>query len=125
MTAKKELISEIKIGSDIEWFLQNETTGEIVSAEGIIKGTKYEPFKFDPENEYYATSLDNVMAEGNIPPVDNPVDLYFAIEKLRKYIDAEVSIQGLKTVALPSVRLNEKWLQTENAKVFGRNAATL
>ena len=56
------------VGSDVEFFLQDRTTGEVVSAEGLVKGTKEEPFFFDPENSFFATSLDNVAYEGNIPP---------------------------------------------------------
>lgn len=112
-------IQNWSLGSDVEFFLRDKNTHEIVSAEGIIEGTKYDPFHFDPENSYYATSLDNVLAEGNIPPTNDPVAFYKAIEKLRKYIDNKVSTHNLETVAQPSARLHEKYLQTENAKLFG------
>lgn len=120
---RKQLISDWSVGSDVEFFLRNKETKEIVSAEGIVKGTKYEPFHFD-ENPYYATSLDNVLAEGNIPPCNTPYEFYCAVEKLRKYIDSTIS-QDLETIALPAARLDEKYLQTENAKLYGRDTATL
>ena len=41
-------IQNIKVGADVEVFLKNKQTGEFVSAEGHIKGTKEKPFIFDP-----------------------------------------------------------------------------
>lgn len=115
---KKEEISNYLLGSDVEYFVQKEDDQEIVSAEGLIKGTKSEPFKFDDNNSFYATSLDNVMAEGNIPPASTPGDYWKSLEKLRNYIDSTLP-KGMKTVAIPSARLDFKHLQTENAQVFG------
>lgn len=117
MKVQKLLVNEPTFGSDVEFFLENKETHEIVSAEGIVKGTKYEPFHFD-ENKYYATSLDNVLAEGNIPPCNTAHEFYLAVEKLRTYIDSTLPAE-LKTVALPAARLDQKWLQTENAKLYG------
>lgn len=111
-------ISKYTIGADIEWFLKNKRTNEIVSAENIIKGSKTDPFRFDENNKFYATSLDNVMAEGNIPPADNVKDFLNSITKLADYINTSIP-EDLCTTAIPSARLNEKFLQTENAMVFG------
>lgn len=108
----------VKIGSDIEFFLQEENTNEIVSAEGIVRGTKDNPFQFDENNPFYATSLDNVMAEGNIPPAESPMEFYQNVQRLMDYIQANVP-NGLKLVSLPSARLDFKYLQTENAMLFG------
>ena len=43
----KQLIRNFTIGADIERVLKNKTTNEIVSAEGLRKGTKDKPFIFD------------------------------------------------------------------------------
>lgn len=118
MVVKREKVSNYLIGSDVEFFLRNKEDGEIVSAEGLIQGTKKEPFKFDKENSFYATSLDNVMAEGNIPPASAPSEMWKAVEKLRAYIDSTVP-QELETVAIPSARLDFRHLMTENSQVFG------
>lgn len=115
---RREKVGNYMVGSDVEFFLEDIFSHEIVSAEGIIKGTKTEPFKFDKDNTFYATSLDNVMAEGNIPPASSPYEFFCHVEKLRKYIDSTLP-QNLRTVALPSARLDFKHLQTENAQVFG------
>ena len=111
-------INNFKVGSDIEFFLQDKETKEIVSAEGLIRGSKHDPFHFDPNNHFFATSLDNVMAEGNIPPAQTPFEFYQSVEVLRKFINSEIP-QNLETVSLPSARLDEKYLQTENARLFG------
>lgn len=106
------------IGSDVEFFLMDKTSRQIVSAEGLIKGTKRSPHKFDKDNSFYATSLDNVMAEGNIPPAKTPLEFYQNVEKLRKYIDSMIP-QNLETVAIPAARLDFEYLMTENAQIFG------
>ena len=106
------------VGSDVEFFLQDRTTGEVVSAEGLVKGTKEEPFFFDPENSFFATSLDNVAYEGNIPPAKTAEEFVLYMNKLRNYMEA--SIPGtLKTLAKGSARLDWKFLQTDIAKMYG------
>lgn len=106
------------IGADIEVFLRDKESQEIVSAEGIIKGSKYEPFHFDPENPYYATSLDNVMAEFCIPPAQTPYEFYKNVQYAIDYINKNIPA-NLETVALPAVRVHPRFLQTENAQLFG------
>lgn len=118
MAIKRQRIGEYLIGSDVEFFVKEKNSDNIVSAENLIQGTKKNPFKFDKDNGYYATSLDNVMAEGNIPPAKTPAEFYAYVEKLRKYIDS-VLPKGLQTVAIPSARLNFEYLMTENAQIFG------
>jgi len=118
MAVKKNKIKNHSIGSDVEFFLKKKDTHEIISAEGLIQGTKKEPFKFDKENAFFATSLDNVMAEGNIPPAKTPKEFYQHVEKLRNYIDSVIP-QDLETVAIPAARLDFEQLMTENAQIFG------
>jgi hypothetical protein len=122
MNSKKKklklLINNPTIGADIEVFLKNKETQEIVSAEGIIKGTKYFPFNFSEENPFFATSLDNIMAEFCIPPAKTS-------EEFLKYINTSVGyIQNsipkeLNIFAYPAVKVDDKLLQTENAMLFG------
>lgn len=112
------LIENYLIGGDHEVFLQDKKTKEIVSAEGIIKGTKHEPFNFDEEDRFACTSLDNVLAEYNIAPARTPAEYYGAIEKALNYIRNTIP-KNLEPVALPAARLKEKYLQTENAMLFG------
>ncbi len=109
-------IANFQIGSDIEWFVKRGE--EIISAEGLIRGSKKEPYKFDPSNKYFATSLDNILAEGNIPPVKTAADFYHAINKLQNYIQENLP-EDCILEARADARVNEKYLQTENAKTFG------
>src|SRR5215216_1623430 len=111
-------IKNFQVGADIEVFLRNKVSGEIMTAEGIIKGTKEEPFKFDITNGFFATSLDNVMAEFCIPPSRNPSEFYEAIKRALKYINSTIPLD-LETAALPAAMVPDKWLQTENARLFG------
>lgn len=112
------LISDYQIGADVEWFLQDKETEEIISAENLVQGTKEEPFKFDPDNTFYATSLDNVTVEGNIPPTTNPVDYYNSLQKVIQYIENSLE-NKYNVLSIPSAKLSPIWLQTENAQRAG------
>lgn len=111
-------LSEIKIGADIELFFQHLSTGEFVSAEGYVQGTKRRPFNFDKRDKYFICSLDNVCAEIGIPPVQTP-------EQWEEYLMTGVnfinSIAPKETcsVAVPAAIFNPEYLQTENAQAFG------
>lgn len=115
---QSEQILNPTIGADIEVFLQDISTKEVVSAEGIIKGTKYEPFQFMDGNPFYATSLDNVMAEFCIPPAKDADDFVKGIQTSLGYIAGSIP-KHLQIFAYPAVKVGEKYLQTENAKLFG------
>lgn len=115
---KMQLIQNLLVGSDQEYFLQDKLTNEIVSAEGLIKGTKDEPFKFKGEDSFFATSLDNVLYEGNIPPAKTAEEFVANFDVLRSYMESTIP-DTLKTLAKGSARLDFKYLQTDNAKTFG------
>lgn len=118
MKEQKQLVSNFTLGLDVEFLLKDKETGEIISAEGLVKGTKDDPFRFDSKNPYYATSLDNVMAEGNIPPVKSPYQLFKAVQKLRDYIQSTMP-ENIEVLSIPSAKLEPKWLQTEHAQLAG------
>lgn len=115
---RKLLIASPTIGADIEVFLQDKTTKEIVSAEGIIQGSKEVPFQFKDGNPFFATSLDNVMAEFCIPPAKTADEFNMNILEAQDYIRSVIPAH-LDVFAYPSARINERWLQTENAQMFG------
>lgn len=112
---KQQLVRDVTIGADPEVFLRDKLSGLIVSAEGIIKGSKEEPFYF---GDGFATSLDNVLAEGNIPPARTPYEFYKAVDKLIKHINSVIP-DNLEVAHLPAAQLEEKYLQTENAQLYG------
>ncbi len=114
----KKAIEELLVGSDVEFFVQDKKTGEVVSAEGLVKGTKEMPYNFDPKNEFFCTSLDNVAYEGNIPPAKNVKQFLSHMRKLREYMDSSIP-KTLKTLAKGSARLDWKFLQTDIAKMYG------
>lgn len=108
----------ILIGADIEVFLQHKPTGEIVSAEGFVRGTKNKPYCFDKSNKYFATSLDNVLAEYCIPPAKTKSEFYRNIAKSMGYINTSIP-KDFCTLAFPAANLHERFLRTENALLFG------
>jgi hypothetical protein len=112
------IIENPKVGSDVEFFVMHYQTHRFVSAEGLIHGSKEAPFKFDPKEPMFATQLDNVLAEGNIPPAETSKEFCAYLLRLRSYIDS-VLPRELRTVAIGSARLEEKFLQSDNAKSFG------
>lgn len=111
-------IKDVLIGADVEFFIRHTTTGEIVSAEPYIKGTKDNPFVFDNNNKYFATSLDNVLAEICIPPARTKEEFYNYLRKSINYVNSTLP-KDYCTVAQPAHFFNEKYLQTENAQTFG------
>jgi hypothetical protein len=106
------------VGSDIEAFLMEEESGRIISAEGIIKGTKHKPFNFDPSSPFWATSLDNVLAEYCIAPASDRECFVNNINKSIGYIKS-ILPAGVCMAAIPSAILEDEFLQTANAKLFG------
>lgn len=106
------------IGGDIETFIQNQKTGKIITAEGIIKGTKHDPYHFDPENKYYATSLDCTSGEFNIPPCTSAGEYYLAIQHALAYINS-ILPQDYKAIPMAAVEFDADQLQTETANTYG------
>jgi len=110
-----EAMPGFTFGCDPELFVRN-SDGEFVTAEGLIPGTKEEPFKVDGG----AVQVDGMAAEFNIDPVstftgfnDNIVKV---ISQLKKMLPA-----GHTLVAEPAVVFSEKeWERTPDiAKVLG------
>lgn len=114
-------INNFLIGSDIEWFLRETATGRIISAEGIVQGTKSEPFKFNPDNEHYATSLDNVLYEGNIPPTSNKKEFLDNINYLKNYMESSLP-EGLSLHQSACEFLDDEFI-TPHALIAGCEAS--
>lgn len=114
-------ITGVTLGSDIEFFIKNRETGKYITAEGIVKGTKKRPYKFNPSNKFYATSLDCVMMEGNIPPANNSEEYVEFINNLKDYMNS-ILPEGHVLSAVPSAVLEDDQLQTDTAREFGCSA---
>jgi hypothetical protein len=108
----------LTIGTDSELFLRNKSTGEIISAEGYIKGSKECPFKYDSVNEWYTTQLDNVLAEFTIPPAKDVKAFLTGVAKSISYIRSSLP-EDIEPIIQASAKLDEKYLQTEQAMKFG------
>lgn len=112
------MIEQIKVGADIEVFLQSKISGEIISAEGFVQGTKKRPHPLDLSDPGFASSLDNVMAEVNIPPAQSKLEFTANIIKvlflLRKSLGGRFDL-----LITPAAEISEKYLHTKNAMLFG------
>jgi hypothetical protein len=113
-------IENYLVGSDIEVFLIDELTGQVISAEGIISGTKEIPFPLGREG--CAKQLDNISLEYNVPPTTDPAIMFENIQFVINTI-SEAIPQGIGIKALASAELDPKYLQTEQAQTMGCEAS--
>lgn len=116
---KKRDIELLTIGTDAEVFLRNKDNDEIISAEGYVKGSKHRPFRFDKQDsKWFTTQLDNVLAEFTIPPASTSGEFLRGIDKAINYLRQTLP-PNIEPVIQASANLNEKYLQTEQATMFG------
>lgn len=109
----------ILIGSDPEAFLRNRLTKEVVSAIGLISGSKYEPVSIEHElGKGFFIQTDNVMVEWCVPTCNAPRELYNNIQKCIKYTESIIPAE-LEVSLQASAILDEKYLKTKEAKTFG------
>lgn len=109
------VVENLLLGADPELFL--EKNGEIVSAEGLIGGTKQAPKKISYEG--HAIQEDNVMIEFNIPPSYNLENFTENIQFVKDYLTTLAGVQGGSLNFSASAELDPKYLQTDQAKLFG------
>lgn len=108
----------MSIGSDPEAFLRNRKTQEIVSAIGLIPGTKHNPEPMNGLPEGFSIQTDNVMVEWCIPAVRNPYDMYNNIQKCITYTNSIIPAE-LEVVIQASAYVDPKYLNNRQAKTFG------
>jgi hypothetical protein len=107
---------KITLGCDPELFLENEN-GEIVSAEGLIGGTKKAPKYITTDG--HAIQEDNIMVEFNIPPSSTCADFINNIKYVKNYLNNIFKNQNLKLNYSASAILDKKYLNTNQARMFG------
>lgn len=110
-------INGFKVGSDPELFLTKN--GSIISAEGIIGGTKDEPKEVTEHG--HAIQEDNVMIEFNIPPCETADSFLGEINYMKEYLNTYVKLKD-KTYGLSFTvthDFTDEEVNTEQAKVFG------
>jgi hypothetical protein len=110
-----EAVSGFTFGCDPELFVVNPE-GVYVSAEGLIPGTKSEPYKVD----LGAVQVDGMAAEFNIDPVDNYKDWEKNIVTVMKQLQGMLP-PGYKLRNTASVQFDKTvWEKTpDDAKALG------
>lgn len=106
-------ITNYLIGSDIEVFVAKGD--EIVSAEGLIKGTKEKPHKTGRKG--CATSLDNISAEFTVNPTRDYQEMWEDIVFNLNYL--ENSLPDGYSIAIQASAHLKSGLDTPNARLIG------
>ena len=112
-------ITEISIGADPELFVENKK-GEIISAEGMIGGTKNAPKYITTKEAGHAIQEDNVMVEFNIPPSLTEDKFVENLDFVEEHLNTLLSLQdNCKLNYSASVDMDPKFLKTDQALMFG------
>lgn len=95
-------LNNFTVGCDPELFVVNDK-GEFVCADGLIPGTKEEPFKV----EGGAVQVDGMAAEFNIDPVSNFKDFRDNISMVMTQL-REMLPEGYSLKAVPAVEFSKE-----------------
>lgn len=106
---------KIKLGSDPEIFI--EQNGEIVSAVGMIPGTKDEPHPITDKGHFIQT--DNIAFEFNIPPCETADEYVENINFVKEHLEVLAKANNCTLSLLASSEINSIHLQTEQSQTFG------
>jgi len=109
---KKHIIT---IGSDPEIFIENDF--EIVSAIGMIPGSKNKPHPISDEGHFIQT--DNIAFEFNIPPCSDEDSFVKHINYVKDYLEVIAIANGFKLSTKASGEINPKYLEHPQAQEFG------
>ncbi len=107
--------NKITLGCDPELFLEKD--GEIISAEGLVGGTKQEPLPITGEG--HCIQEDNVMVEFNIPPSNNVDEFRNNINLVKTHLKEKFEADNISLNYSASAMLDKKYLKTEQARTFG------
>lgn len=104
------------IGTDPEFFIEKDN--KIISAEGVIKGSKWNPIKFDDDG--YFMLEDNVMVEFNTPPVSDKQNWIDSVEFAKEWLTAYLAIHDITpNFQQVSHKFTNAQLNTPQAQEFG------
>jgi hypothetical protein len=111
----------ISIGSDPELMLRNRSTGRIISACGLIGGTKGAAIQMEGLADGFGVQEDNVMVEFNIPPAFDRRTFASSIDQglnwIREYVDTRYP--ELELDDKPARILMRDQLETKGSQTFG------
>jgi hypothetical protein len=112
------MIKNITLGSDPEYFIRNKNTGKIVSSIPLINGTKEEPESLG--NGFFILK-DNILAEGNVPPVKTKDGFIYVMKELRDAINNYIQAQypQLEVYHADCLELDMVFLSHPEALQFG------
>jgi hypothetical protein len=105
----------IKLGSDPEIFI--ERNGEVISAVGMIPGTKNEPHPITDKGHCIQT--DNIAFEFNIPACSTSEEYIENINFVKEHLSVIAGANNCALSVLASYDVNPIYLQTKQAKTFG------
>ena len=113
--------NNITIGADPELFIINEKTKKVVSSIGLIPGEKGNPYVAADMPSGFGLETDNIVAEFNIPPVNDRVSFINNIEYMKAYIDKFVKNinPDLGILCAASKTVDASQLRSPQAKLFG------
>lgn len=109
------MIKKISFGSDPEYFV--ELNNEIIPASKVLKGKYNKLNKIDLGNGY-TLEKDNVLLEGNIPPVSNKTEFIKALEELENRIIDYIK-EPISLVKKDSHTFESKQLLEKECNIFG------
>lgn len=112
------MYSILLVGADVEVFLREAQTNNLVTACGKIGGTKDNPRKILGD-KFSALQEDNVMLEFNIDPARNADNFRDNINKVLVHIYEELEQQGLKIDVSSSQVFTPEALKHPLALVMG------
>jgi hypothetical protein len=107
-------VNSITIGADPEVFVQDKQ-GNIVSAIGIVPGTKDKPFA----TKHGFIQRDNVLAEFNIDPADTPRGFTRNVINVLEDLEKLLNKEGLHYKILSSHVMKDVYLSHHEARRFG------
>src|SRR5699024_1887019 len=110
-------INNITLGADPELFLQKIDKSEVVSAIGLIGGTKDNPKPISEKG--HSIQEDNVLVEFNIPPSFTKEEFVDNIKYCLDYIEELANIEKLTSCIIASHLMDQKYLKCEKALEFG------
>lgn len=114
-------LENILIGTDPECFLFNKKTNKVKSAVKLIPGTKEHPHIIEELGPGFAIQTDNILAEFNVPPVDNYKDFIKNINAMKQFIRDYVheADKNLDILCAASQNVPKSELRSKQAKMFG------